>query len=172
MERMQIRIPRHNFYLLLFGLFFSLLFVSCNSGIEYSADTVLPAEGWNKDSVLAYNYTNTDTSARHDLYFYIRHTTQYPHANIYLFVEILAPAGNKITDTVNFMLASPQGEWYGRGFTTSRQLLLPYHSDFQFLQLGNYTFRIRHGMRYDLLEGVEDMGLQVYEHLEGKNGKK
>ena len=70
------------------------------------------------------------------------------------------------------MLASPQGEWYGRGFTTSRQLLLPYHSDFQFLQLGNYTFRIRHGMRYDLLEGVEDMGLQVYEHLEGKNGKK
>ena len=108
MERMQIRIPRHNFYLLLFGLFFSLLFVSCNSGIEYSADTVLPAEGWNKDSVLVYNYTNTDTSARHDLYFYIRHTTQYPHANIYLFVEILAPAGNKITDTVNFMLASPQ----------------------------------------------------------------
>ena len=68
MERMQIRIPRHNFYLLLFGLFFSLLFVSCNSGIEYSADTVLPAEGWNKDSVLVYNYTNTDTSARHDLY--------------------------------------------------------------------------------------------------------
>jgi len=137
-----------------------------------AADAVLPAEGWNKDSVLVYNYTNTDTSARHDLYFYIRHTTQYPHANIYLFVEILAPAGNKLTDTVNFMLASPKGEWYGRGFTTSRQLLLPYHSDFQFLQLGNYTFRIRHGMRYDLLEGVEDMGLQVYEHLEGKNGKK
>lgn len=149
----------------------SFLFNSCSSGIEYSADTELPAAQWHKDSCLVYEYTNRDTVARHDLFFYIRHTKSYPHANIYLFVEITPPTGATISDTVNFMLASPQGDWYGRGFTTSKQLLLPYHNDFQFMQLGTYRFRIRHGMRYDVLQGVEDLGIQVYEHLE-EYGKK
>lgn len=172
MQTVLVRPPQSRNYLVgLWGLFL-LLFVSCSSGIEYSADTVLPNAEWHKDSALVYDYTNGDTLARHDLFFYIRHTTEYPHANIYLFVEVIPPVGTTIADTVNFMLASPQGEWYGRGFTASKQLLLPYHTDFRFMQRGNYRFRIRHGMRYDVLRGVEDLGLQVYEHLEGENGKK
>lgn len=171
MQRVLIRNQQSSFLFFCLFLFLGLFVVSCNRGIEYSSDRVLTDAAWHKDTVLAFDYVNKDTLTNHDLFFYIRHTTQFPHANLYLFVEVLPPSGPTVVDTVNYRLASPQGEWYGRGFGSSRQLLLPYHSDFRFTQLGSYRFCIRHGMRYDVLQGVEDFGVQVYEHIE-EDGKK
>lgn len=149
----------------------SFAFFSCNSDIEFSADCSFNTSGWHKDSILSFVYENRDTNQQHDLYFYLRHDAQYPHANIYLYVELVSPYNMSVFDTVQFMLASPEGKWYGRGFSHSKQILLPYHTNFRFGILGKYVFRIRHGMRYESLLGIEDFGIQIYKHLEKENGE-
>ena len=162
---------RRGWFFVLVVVLYAFLF-SCQSDILFTADKPFTDALWHKDTVLRFDYFNQDTIQPCDLYFYIRHNPTYPHANLYLFLEIDSPEGTRVTDTVSFMLASPQGEWYGKGFATSKQLLLPYHSDFRFLRLGKYVFSIRHGMRYDKLPGVEDFGLQIYEHQPKQDAQK
>ena len=157
--------------LLLIPLCMTLLaLLGCATGVEYTADFTLPAEGWNKDSTLVFEYENHDTIARHDLYFYIRHNEEYPHANLYLYLEVETPQQLIAYDTVNYNLASPRGEWYGKGWGTTRQLLLPYHKAFAFGERGRYRFHIRHGMRYERLLGVEDFGLQIFQYTPPSHG--
>lgn len=150
---------------ILLSLCTALLALSgCDTDIQYAADTTLPPEGWHKDSTLTFDYDNHDTTAQHDLYFYIRHNENYPHANLYLYLEVETPQHFLTADTLNYNLASPQGKWYGKGWGASHQLLLPYHKAFAFTSLGRYRFRIRHGMRYQLLSGVDDFGLQIFRY--------
>ena len=150
----------------------SALFVACNEGIEYTADRSFPEAEWHKDTLLVFDYVNHDTLARHDLYFYIRHNQDYPHANFYLFLAVETPRQGWMFDTLNYMLASPTGEWYGRGFGRTKQLLLPYHKGFTFGEMGRYRFHLRHGMRYERLLGIEDFGVQIYQDATSTDGKK
>ncbi len=138
-------------------------FAACGpEGLVYfQKQDIASKQGWHKDSVLLFNFPVDDTAAAYSLSFLLKHTTAYPNANLYLFVELESPVGSLVQDTVGFLLCTPQGQWYGKGIGDGRRLLLPYAKDLKFRFIGEHTLRVRQGMRYDFLPAIESLALQV-----------
>jgi len=102
-----------------------------------------------------------DTASLCNIWLTVRTGTSYPYRNIWLFVNTLSPTGKSITDTLQYMLADEKGKWFGKGFGDIHELDLPFRTGVYFREKGTYTFRIRHGMRDENLNGVYDLGLRI-----------
>jgi gliding motility-associated lipoprotein GldH len=102
----------------------------------------------------------TDTVSLNNIYLQVRHTVEYPLSNLYLFVHVKGPSGQFKKDTVNLVLANPDGKWIGRGTGNLRELRLLYRKHTKFSQQGTYTFTLEQGMRNPELP-VTDLGVRV-----------
>jgi gliding motility-associated lipoprotein GldH len=118
---------------------------------------------WNKDTVLKFNIPTDDTLSLYSLFIDLRNRTDYSFQNLYLFLNINAPNGNTITDTLNLILARDDGKWIGSGglFSKFRENIFLYREYIRFPEKGNYSVNIRHGMRKDDLEGIFSVGLTL-----------
>ncbi len=102
----------------------------------------------------------TDTITLQSVFVNIRNYSDYPYSNLYLFIHVVSPAGDEVTDTVNFVLADERGRWLGRGIGDLYFIRLPYKRNIYFPYKGIYRFDITQGMRTDL-EGIRDVGIRV-----------
>lgn len=92
---------------------------------------------------------------------YIRHTTDYPYNNIYLFRSIESTQGIEYTDTVNVALANPLGVWNGSGMSNLKTIEITIGKGaVRFRNDERYTLKIIQGMRDTLLYGIQDVGVQ------------
>lgn len=146
-----------------FLLFITLLVISCSCSRNtvYSDIVNMPSEKWTLNNIAEYQPEITDTAGICSIIFSIRTSTSYPFRNIWLFVNTISPSGLSITDTIQYMLADEKGKWYGKGFGDIHELPLPYRKGIYFPEKGIYTFRVRHGMRIETLDGVYDLGLRI-----------
>ena len=64
-------------------------------------------------------------------------------------------------DTLQYILAKPNGEWLGNGFGSVKEILLQYKNNYLFPNNGKYQIEIKHGMRADELKGMEDIGIKI-----------
>jgi gliding motility-associated lipoprotein GldH len=67
----------------------------------------------------------------------------------------------KQTDTLNYVLAKPNGEWLGTGFGDTKETLFQYKMSYQFPTKGKYEIGISQAMRNDNLPGIEDIGVKI-----------
>ena len=67
----------------------------------------------------------------------------------------------KITDTLNYNLALPNGEWLGKGFGDTKEILFQYKVNYKFPANGDYSIGITQAMRTDKLKGIEDIGVKI-----------
>lgn len=65
------------------------------------------------------------------------------------------------TDTLNYILAKPNGEWIGSGFGDTKETLFQYKMNHRFPKAGNYRIGITQAMRKDTLVGIEDVGVKI-----------
>jgi gliding motility-associated lipoprotein GldH len=121
----------------------------------------MPGDAWDLDNVTLFKPQITDTVSSHNIFFSIRTGTSFPFRNIWLFVTTTSPTGKSITDTLQYMLADEKGKWYGRGIGDIHELNLPFRTNVYFPKAGIYSFKIRHGMRAEILKGVYDIGLRI-----------
>jgi len=144
-------------------LFFLVVasFVACDRNRVFESYRGINRKGWNKDSVLTFNFNIEDTVSGHNLYIDLRNKGNYPNSNIWLFLSVSSPYGNSFSDTVEFTLATPSGRWTGSGIGDLFDNQFVYKSNVYFPQKGEYTFTIRHGMREDILKGIRDVGVRV-----------
>jgi gliding motility-associated lipoprotein GldH len=112
-------------------------------------------------NVLVFDVPVNDSVSSNNIIYTIRTANSYPFRNIWLFVSTTSPSGKVLTDTVQYNLADEKGNRYGRGFGNILELDLPYRSSVWFPEKGTYTFKVVHGMRPGLLEGVTDFGLRI-----------
>jgi gliding motility-associated lipoprotein GldH len=139
-----------------------LLFVSsCSSDVVFTDSVVMKNKIWELSNVRDFSVPVTDTTQLTDVSFTIRTGSDYPFRNIFLFVTAYSPAGNSISDTLEYYLADEKGNWYGKGFGDIHELNLPYKSGVFFPVKGTYRFEIKHGMRILDLKGVYDFGLRI-----------
>ena len=101
-----------------------------------------------------------DTLSLHNVYLQIRHTTDYPMSNLYMFVVLKGPSGQFLRDTVNMMLAEPDGRWIGTGTGKFRELRLLYRKQIRFEHPGTYTIIMEQAMRKEKLP-VTDVGVRI-----------
>lgn len=142
-------------------LFIITAFVSCDRKRVFEAYKTLDEKGWNKDSVVVFNFLLTDTTRNHNLYVNIRNKGTYGYSNLWLFLSIGSPDGKTVTDTVEFSLAEPNGRWKGSGIGDLHDNQILYKKSVFFPKKGNYTFSIKQGMRDNVLQGIRDIGMRI-----------
>ncbi len=147
-----------------FIYFFSLIVLiltSCDRNRLFEENKEIPNSVWNRNKILSFKIPVTDTLSINRIFINIRHNSLYEKSNIYLFINIIAPNGNKLRDTVNCILADDKGKWFGSGLGDifSNQIL--YKNNVTFPHAGNYTFELEQAMRMDNLKNVEDIGIRI-----------
>jgi len=134
---------------------------SCRQRVVYHNMQSVEDEKWDKELEKVFDVPVYDTLALHELYIDIRNTTDYDYSNLYLFLDIEFPDGLVIRDTIECILAHRDGRWKGRGFGRIRSHRFLFRDDVWFPEQGTYYFRVTHGMRYDTLTGISDVGLRI-----------
>jgi gliding motility-associated lipoprotein GldH len=146
-------------FLLIMGLLFGIS--ACDRRRVFESYRELDKNGWNKDSIVVFDVTLTDTIINNNLFVNIRNKGNYPYSNIYLFLSIGSPDGKLLTDTVEFTLAEASGKWKGSGIGGLYDNQILYKSSVYFPKKGDYIFSIKQGMRDNVLQGISDIGIRI-----------
>lgn len=139
----------------------TLLVAGCQGNTLYSDFRHLPEEAWKADSLAIFRVDIADTTQLYDVSVELRNDNNYGFANLWLFVDVVSPEGTIRRDTVECLLANPDGSWKGAGWGSLYSLRCPYLPAVRFARTGTYTFRFQQGMRDEQLEGIRDIGLLV-----------
>ena len=142
---------------------FSILIVlmGCNSSSE-NVDIRSINGNWNKKTEQKFGFKVHDAQHPKNIIFVVRNNNDYPYSNIRFIVNFgETKSSKKMTDTLNYVLAKPNGEWIGKGFGDTKETLFQYKLNYKFPKNGDYSIGITHGMRTDNLKGIEDIGVKI-----------
>ncbi|MFL2566649.1 MAG: gliding motility lipoprotein GldH [Schleiferiaceae bacterium] len=142
-------------------LLMSLLLFSCGNPPVVQTLISNVDEVWWQDSALSVDISIVDTSAVYRVSFRLRHTSEYPYSNLFLFRDVLSETQTEYQDTVEIRLVN-SGSWVGKGIGPLKTINLPYHQNgVKFPRPGNYRFVFYHGMRDEPLKGIKDLALVI-----------
>ncbi|MCQ2608277.1 MAG: gliding motility lipoprotein GldH [Bacteroidales bacterium] len=120
--------------------------VGCNSKQVYRETIDFADNTWLKDSVVRFYVDVNDTTQSYDIAFSIVNNDEYPYSNLYLFTDIIFPSNEYVRDTIDFILATPDGEWLGSGWSGYSNEF-QYKTNVKFPQIGRYVFVFEQAMR-------------------------
>ena len=144
---------------------FLVLFVNVSCDHEMVFDEFYRIENgsWRWEDPAEFNFTVDDTASFNNILIMLRHSTDYPLSNLYMFVRISGPSGQKIVDTINFRLAEPDGKWLGTGVGNLREIGYLFRKNTRFPETGEYHVDIEQAMRLPEVP-VRDVGFRI-EHV-------
>ncbi len=147
------------------------VFLACDSDRVFDEYKSVPNE-WDKDSTITFNIQEIDSAKIYDLFINIRNNSEYKYRNLFLVTEVQFPQGKVITDTLEYEMAAPNGEWLGTGFGDVKENKLWFKEQVRFEETGPYQIRIKHAMRKNgeingikKLEGITDVGFRIENSL-------
>ncbi|MCM8569587.1 gliding motility lipoprotein GldH [Gramella jeungdoensis] len=133
-----------------------ILVSSCDRKRVY--DEYKPVRGWHKDSIVSFELGSLDSSKVYDLFINIRNNNDFQFSNLFLITEIKFPQGKVISDTLEYEMTKPDGEWLGTGFGDVKDNKLWYKEDVRFDEPGKYRVTIQQAMRKNgEVEGIEEL---------------
>lgn len=151
--------------MLLAGL---LLAVSCDGNLMFSEYRATAGGNWGKEERMHFEFSVSDTLARHDLFINIRNDDRFPYSNLFLIATLNFPNGQVVKDTLEYEMAHPDGRWMGKGAGSIKENKLWYKEKIIFPLEGVYTFDLEHAMRrngsvegVESLPGITDVGLEI-----------
>jgi gliding motility-associated lipoprotein GldH len=150
-------------------LLMAAITLACNRNVKYSENYRLENGRWSMFDPAKYTCTIDDTVKTYNIQLSLRTSSDYPYRNIYLFIMTTFPSGNVLTDTLQVRVTDEKGRWLGKGAGDLKELTIPYKSNVYFPEPGDYHFRVIHGMRDTVLNGVYDMGMKI--SLKADNAK-
>ncbi|WP_294243367.1 gliding motility lipoprotein GldH [uncultured Chryseobacterium sp.] len=144
------------------GLLSLMLFFSCQSSSEGEVIMNSVNNKWNKKSDQKFSLEISDPQNPKDILFVVRNNNEYPYSNIRFIVNFTdLQSKKKQTDTMNYILAKPNGEWLGTGFGDTKETLFQYKLNYRFPAKGKYEIGLTQAMRNDNLPGIEDIGVKI-----------
>ncbi|WP_423975527.1 gliding motility lipoprotein GldH [Kaistella sp.] len=144
------------------GAFFVLFFLaSCRKDSEQVFINNLNGK-WGAKAEQKFDFKITDAQNPKNIIFVVRNNNDYPYSNIRLIVNLLdGQTKKKSTDTLNYILAEPNGTWLGKGFGDTKEILFQYKLNYKFPANGDYSIGIIQAMRNNNLPGIEDIGIKI-----------
>lgn len=143
------------------GILILIFLVGCST----SNDNVImnPIDNkWSKKAEQKFKLEITDPQNPKNIIFFVRNNNQYPYSNIRFIVNFKNPDSKTAeVDTLNYILAKPNGEWLGTGFGETKETLFQYRTNYKFPKKGTYEVGVMQAMRNDNLPGIEDLGIKV-----------
>ena len=144
--------------LVAFILFFSVC--SCQNDNEKVVMTDVENK-WKKDDFKSLDFDIKDAQDPKNIVFVIRNNNDYPYSNLRLIAKIEQDKKLISTDTLNYVLAKPNGEWLGTGFGDTKETIFQYKLNYKFPKNGNYSVKVVQAMRKNVLPGIEDIGVKI-----------
>lgn len=149
-------------------LMIAMSMVSCDRSIIKSEYRATDGGAWNKDSIMEFTFSEIDTVQHYNMFINLRNDAAFPYNNLFLIAELNFPSGNIVTDTLEYEMALPNGEWLGQGYGSIKENKLWYKENIVFPSSGVYTLRLSHAMRKNgsvdgvvNLDGVTDVGFEI-----------
>ncbi|MFM7311478.1 MAG: gliding motility lipoprotein GldH [Flavobacteriales bacterium] len=143
----------------------------CSDPAMFEENQEIENAAWKMDQPKRFEFEVNDTSSVFNFFVNIRNGQEYPYSNVYLFVDMEDPHGEKSRDVIECKLANERGEWLGSGVGTIKEnrLLFATHQFRKYTANkestygvpGRYKISISHGMRVDELVGIYDIGLRI-----------
>ncbi|MGC1516943.1 MAG: gliding motility lipoprotein GldH [Maribacter sp.] len=154
------------------SLFFSLavtfLLFSCETNVIKSEYRSLDGAVWNKEEVLQFTFSEMDTLQEHDIYINVRNDNTFAYSNLFIIAALTSPEGRIVKDTLEYVMAEPDGTWLGKGNGSLKENTLWYKENIVFPTSGVYTIEVSHAMRKNGdvsgiigLEGITDVGIEI-----------
>lgn len=139
----------------LIGMLSFLLLISCKNNQFLQQYTEIRKQGWHTDSVLSFKYKISNPKPSYTINLKIRHTTNYPYQNLFLFTSFLK--GNSIItqDTVEVFLSDKKGAWLGTGVGGMREVEKKLNNSI--VDSGMYEIRIEQAMRYKEKSNINNL---------------
>lgn len=137
-----------------------LIGASCDRQMVYDDFQHIDDESWRWDTPADFLFMMEDTVSFHNILIRLRHTTDYPLSNLYMFVHLEGPSGQTMTDTINFILAENSGKWIGNGVGNIREIGYLYKKNTRFPELGAYQISIEQAMRLPEIP-VSQVGIKI-----------
>ena len=104
----------------------------------------------------------SDTLSKYDCFLDLRHLSEYPYQNFWVFLTTTAPNNVIFKDTIELRLADLNGKWLGK---TASGNIITHHILFQrnmHLRVpGTYSFTFENAMRENDLKYISDLGLAI-----------
>jgi gliding motility-associated lipoprotein GldH len=144
-----------------------LLFVlaSCDSSRYYEENQEIAGQEWQQDQALVFRTSIEDTTVLYRVYVNVRNAGYYRFSNLYLFVNTVFPGGQIQRDTLECILAAPNGRWLGDGLGDIWDNRILLKDQVKFPQAGEYRFELYQAMRINPLPGIMDAGIRI-EHAD------
>ena len=144
--------------ILIIGIF--LIFHSCDPGMVYDNFQKTDKGEWSWEDKKIFNVEINDSLKSYNILLNIRHTKDYPKSNLFVFVNIMAPDGQLLKDTVEIQIADNRGKWLGHGFGKIKLVTRMYRKGVKFGRKGEYIFTLEQAMRLPEIP-VIDVGLRI-----------
>jgi len=144
-----------------------LLFLSsCDPNMVYDKYLKTEKGMWHHNDIKKFETEIPDSLQSYNLLVNIRHTTDYPSSNLFVFVTLSGPQGVSLQDTLEIFIANERGKWLGYGFGKIKHISRMYKNNIRFPHPGNYTFTIRQAVREPEVP-VTDVGFRIekYKYL-------
>ena len=143
-----------------------LICVACSDNSSFRKDQNTP-NGWDLNQPIVFNIQESlDTPA--DLYIHLRNDQSYPFSNIFLVATIRAKDSLIESDTLEYAMAKPNGEWLGTGFSSVKESKLWWKENWQAPVEPPYTLEIAQANRVNgrekaalKLAGIVSVGLSI-----------
>jgi len=151
------------FYIII--LLSAFCFVACTNDDVFFQYKKIKSTGWNKDSVLSFDFSINNSSIPYNIYVNIRNTSEYSYQNFWLFIKKSVANSDSTfeviqSDTVECYLADERGKWLGSGAGAMYEMPLLIEKNAH-LEQKKYRYELTQGMRNDILQGISDIGLRV-----------
>ena len=148
-------------------LFFVVVFSSCDDKRFF--DDYLQFDGkWTKEDKVQFSFEQKDTLNLYNMFVTIRNNNEYPFNNLFVIVKLKQPDNVIKIDTLQYLMANPDGTLLGNGITDTKHNKLWYKENFKFSKPGKYTISIEQANRetgstkgVDALEGVTEVGFRI-----------
>ncbi|MFV8333227.1 gliding motility lipoprotein GldH [Flavobacterium sp. XS2P14] len=121
---------------------------------------------WHKDSIVAFNLPELDSTKRYDLFINVRDNNDYQFNNLFLIVALELPNGFTKVDTLEYQMAEPDGTLLGNGFSDLKESKLFYKENVRFRS--KYKVYIKQAVRENgkvlgvkALDGITEVGFRI-----------
>lgn len=156
-----MQLPKNSWKFLLIIFLAAGMLVSCDKNRVFEQNKSISQYSWDYNVPLTFTVDITDTVSTNNMYINIRNDGTYRFSNLFLFVNTVLPQGQHLRDTVEITLASPDGQWLGKGLGDIYANRYLFRENFRFPQKGTYRFELIQAMRVNPLLGIMDAGIRI-----------
>ena len=136
-------------------------FSSCNKNKIYEKRLEFENYTWNRLKPLFFDISISDIKSEYNIYFTLRHITQYPYDKLKINLTITSPSGDERTTVHNFIVKDADGKFTGEGTGDLWDIKLLVKGNISFNKPGVYKIQIDNLMDYFDVVGLVDFGVIV-----------